>query len=184
MFIRTERLFLRPCWPEDWQELFALLDEGVIRNLARAPWPYTEEDARAFIALARQSRLPHFAVTLPTAQGPRLVGTCGLDEHEGEVELGYWIGPEWQGRGYASEAASAVLRLAAALGHRRLIASHFVDNPASGRVLRKIGFQPTGREPPRFSRGRGEEAQATEYAVELSGEGENGADPDMRRNVA
>lgn len=168
MFIRTERLFLRPCWPEDWQELFGLIDEGVIRNLARAPWPYTEEDARAFIAASQNRRLPRFAVTLPTAAGPRLVGTCGLEEHEGGVELGYWIGREWQGRGFATEAARAALRVACALGHRRVVASHFVDNPASGRVLRKIGFAPTGRVLERFSRGRGADFPSVEYAVELA----------------
>ena len=40
MFIRSERLFLRPGWPEEWAELLALIDDqGVVRNLASAPWP-------------------------------------------------------------------------------------------------------------------------------------------------
>ena len=40
MFIRSKRLFLRPGWPEDWTELYtAINDEGVVRNLASAPWP-------------------------------------------------------------------------------------------------------------------------------------------------
>ena len=47
MFIRSERLFLRPGWPEDWQELLSrIADESVVRNLAKAPWPYTADDAR------------------------------------------------------------------------------------------------------------------------------------------
>ncbi len=51
MFIRSERLFLRLGWPEDWQELFGLIrDQGIVRNLARAPWPYTPEHAREFAA--------------------------------------------------------------------------------------------------------------------------------------
>ena len=49
MFIRSERLFLRPGWPEDWQELLGQIDdESVARNLAQVPWPYTAEDARQF----------------------------------------------------------------------------------------------------------------------------------------
>lgn len=53
MFIRSERLFLRPGWPEDWAELLALIDdESVVRNLARAPWPYSPADARAFASQA------------------------------------------------------------------------------------------------------------------------------------
>jgi RimJ/RimL family protein N-acetyltransferase len=53
------------------------------------------------------------------------------------------------------------------LGHARLVASHFVDNPASGRVLRKLGFQPTGKVRLRHSCGRGEEAPAVEYTRDL-----------------
>ena len=147
MFIRSERLFLRPGWPEDWQELLdRIRDESVVKNLARAPWPYTAEHARDFAGQPQDQRCPHFFVTLPTAQGPaELVGCVGLARIEGEVELGYWIGRDYWGRGYATEAARAVLRLAKVLGHREVVAGHFIDNPASGAVLRKVGFAPTGK---------------------------------------
>ena len=52
------------------------------------------------------------------------------------------------------------------IGHRRIVASHYIDNPASGGVLRNLGFRPTGIVRPRFSAGRGYEAMATEYALE------------------
>lgn len=167
MFIRSERLFLRPGWPEDWQELLGSIDdEGIVRNLAKAPWPYRAEDAQWFAGQAQDPRVPHFFVTLP-ANG-RLIGSVGLGRHEdGEVELGYWIARPYWGRGYAPEAARAVLSLAKTLGHGRLVAGHFVDNPASGRVLAKIGFRPTGRIVPRFSLSRGREVDSVEYAVEL-----------------
>ena len=142
MFIRTERLFLRPGWPEDWQELLAGIgDEAVVRNLARAPWPYTADDARSFAAQPQADRTPHFVVTAPGPRGTQLIGACGLSRDDaGQVELGYWISrPHW-GHGYATEAAAALLRIAPLLGHRRLVASHFADNPASGRVLRKLGL--------------------------------------------
>lgn len=49
MFHRTQRLFLRPVFPEDWEAIFVgIADEGVVRNLARAPWPYRADDARHF----------------------------------------------------------------------------------------------------------------------------------------
>ncbi|BCA63969.1 GNAT family acetyltransferase [Sphingomonas sp. HMP9] len=54
-----------------------------------------------------------------------------------------------------------------ALGLRRLDAFHFVDNPASGRVLAKLGFRPTGRVEPRTSRGRGGEAPAVMFELDL-----------------
>lgn len=161
MFHRSERLFLRPAFPEDCEAILAgINDESVVRNLARAPWPYTLDDARAFAALPQDPRLPHFLVTLP---GVGVIGSAGLGEHDGAPEIGYWIARAHWGRGYASEAAAAVLQIAHALGHTRLTAGHFIDNPASGKVLRKIGFVPTGRITRRFSRARGTQAESVEY---------------------
>ncbi len=169
MFIRSERLFLRPGWPEDWRELLArIADEEVVKNLAKAPWPYTPDDARWFASQPQDQRLPHFFVTLPTAAGPaELVGCIGLGEIDGEVELGYWFARDHWGKGYATEAARAVLRLAKVLGHRKLVAGHFVDNPASGSVLRKVGFKPTGQLRQRYSVARGAEVESVEHQLEL-----------------
>ncbi len=183
MFIRRDRLFLRPGWPEDWQELFTRIgDEGVVRNLATAPWPYTERDAQTFAATPQDRRLPHFFVTLPSSTGPaELIGSVGLGESDGEVELGYWFARAHWGKGYATEAAGAVLRLAKVLGHDHLVAGHFMDNPASGRVLRKIGFRPTGRLRERFSLARGYKAQSVEHRITLGNpcDCDGGGDADM-----
>ncbi|MFM5916353.1 MAG: GNAT family N-acetyltransferase [Novosphingobium sp.] len=169
MFIRSERLFLRPAWPEDWPELLVRIgDEGVVKNLAKAPWPYTAEDARWFAEQPQNPRCPHFFVTLPTSAGPaELIGCVGLADDGNEVELGYWFGRAYWGRGYATEAARAVLRLAKVLGHREIVAGHFIDNPASGRVLRKAGFTPTGKLTRRFSLSRGYEAESVEHRIAL-----------------
>lgn len=169
MFIRSERLFLRPGWPEDWQELLSGIDdEGVARNLAKVPWPYTAEDARWFASQPQHPRCPHFLVTLPTSAEPaRVIGCIGLAEDREDVELGYWFAREHWGKGYATEAARAVVRLARVLGHRELVAGHFIDNPASGAVLRKAGFVPTGKLRQRFSLSRGYETQSVEHRLVL-----------------
>jgi RimJ/RimL family protein N-acetyltransferase len=175
MFIRSERLFLRPSWPEDWSDLFAAIaDEGVIRNLAMAPWPYTPEDAKDFARREQERLLPNFLITLPGANGAELIGSIGLARKPDEVELGYWIARSHWHQGYASEAARAVLRLADALGHRRVIAHHFADNPASGRVLEKVGFRRTGHAEQRFSKGRGQ----TALSVGLVRDAESNCDQD------
>ena len=164
VFHRSERLFLRPAFPEDSAAVLAGVgDEAVVRNLARAPWPYTMEDARTFAALPQDPRLPHFLVTLP---GQGVIGAAGLGEQDGEPELGYWIAQDHWGQGYATEAAAAVLRIARTLGHSRLMAGHFTDNPASGRVLRKLGFVPTGRIAQRACRARGMLVDTVEYALD------------------
>lgn len=179
MFFRSERLFLRPGWPEDWNELFGrIADEEIVRNLAEAPWPYGACDARDFAALAQDKRFPHFFITLPHTQagsGTELIGCIALmplkDQPGREPELGTWIARERCGQGYATEAGRAVLTIARTLGHRRVRASHFIDNPASARVLAKLGFRPTGSGEPRWSIARGGLAPAQLHELELAGVG-------------
>ncbi len=167
MFHRSERLLLRPPWPEDWKNVLGgIADEGVVRNLARAPWPYSAEDARQFVQLQIDPMFPRFLIT--RADNAILVGCVGIDSRAGEVELGYWIGRQHWGHGYATEASRAVIKVAQMLGHQRLVASHFLDNPASGRVLAKLGFEPTGRVVSRHSCGRAESAPTAEYALDLA----------------
>lgn len=156
MFARTERLLLRPSWPEDAQELHqAIADEAIVRNLARAPWPHSIDDAVRFATMSRDERYPAFLLMLRTNGAPKLIGACGLGEHDGEAELGYWIARPYWGLGFATEAGQAVIDIAKAIGHKALVASHFTDNPASARVLRKLGFRDTGKTAQRHSRGRG-----------------------------
>lgn len=166
MFHRSERLLLRPAWPEDWQALHAgIADEGVVRNLARAPWPYRLLDARQFVALPEDPLHPRFLIT--RARDAALLGCVGLDEMDGTADLGYWIARPYWGQGYATEAARSVIGVAQMLGHRCISASHFLDNPASGKVLTKLGFAPTGKVAARYNCARGELAPAREYVLDL-----------------
>ena len=172
MFHCTERLLLRPAWPEDWQAVYSgIADEGVVRNLARAPWPYSKDDARSFVEQPADPMYPRFLIT--RARDAALVGCIGIDLTGGQVELGYWIARQHWGHGYATEAGRGVIEIAATLGYRQMVASHFLDNPASGRVLTKLGFKPTGRVVNRHSCGRGEEAPTAEYSLNLSGQSED-----------
>ena len=74
--------------------------------------------------------------------------------------MGYWIARPYWGRGYATEASIALIDIGRTLGFGQLEGSHFIDNPASGRVLEKLGFRPLGITAPRLSCARGAEAQA------------------------
>ena len=168
MFHRTERLLLRPAWPEDWEMiLWGIGDERVVRNLASAPWPYLPDHAREFARRGQDPRCPAFLLTLPEDRGARLIGCAGLAETATGVELGYWIArPHWN-RGYATEGARGVIEVARLLGHARVEAGHYLDNPASGRVLRKLGFQPTGSVRARESLARGKATPCAHYALDL-----------------
>src|SRR5690242_20155798 len=170
MFARTERLLLRPGWTEDAPALAqAISDEMIVRNLATAPWPYGLRDAEAFLAQPRDPILPSFLIFERTDGAPQLVGSCGLGRRASRaVEMGYWIArPHW-GRGYATEACVALIDIARTLGLACLEGSHFLDNPASARVLEKLGFEPTGLVVPRVSCARGQEVAARLMRLQLS----------------
>lgn len=167
MFHRTERLLLRPAWPEDWPAIKAgIADLAVLRNLASAPHPYQDKDAQRFASSEPPARFPRFLLTM--AETAEVVGTIGIDpDPDGRTEMGYWVARQHWGNGFATEAGRAVLEMARILGHTQIAAAHFVDNPASGAVLRKIGFEPTGEIRERFSLGRGKAAPSVEYALDL-----------------
>lgn len=169
MFARTRRLLLRPGFPEDAPALAAAIaDQAIVRNLATAPWPYALRDAEAFLAAPRDPVLPSLLIIERTDKAPRLVGACGLGRRaSGAVELGYWIAREHWGRGIATEACAALIDIARALRLAALEGSHFVDNPASGRVLEKLGFEPTGIIAPRLSCARAGEAPAKLFRLRL-----------------
>ena len=180
MFARTPRLLLRPGFPEDAPALAAAIaDEGIVRNLSVVPWPYALRDAEAFLASPRDPVLPSFLIFERTASAPVLVGSCGLGRRpSGAVELGYWIGRPFWGRGFASEAGHALIDIARALGLRQIEASYFIDNPASARVLDKLGFESTGLIAPRTNCARGEAVPARLMRLRL------GAAEEKRRPLA
>lgn len=145
MFARTERLILRPGWDEEAAILAATIARpAVIRNLSRVPWPYREQDARAFLGRPHDPTLPHLLAFHRTMRGLALVGGVALGQEGGAVEIGYWVAPAYWGQGFATEMASAIIAMADAVGYEWVEARHFADNPASGGVLRKLGFRETG----------------------------------------
>jgi RimJ/RimL family protein N-acetyltransferase len=175
MFARTERLLLRPGWSQDAADLHrAIGDERIVRNLATAPWPYTFADAESFLATERKMSEPSLLIFRCTNGAPELIGGIGFGRRPtGETEFGYWLARRHWGRGYATEAGRALLATARhGLRVKRLDAGHFLDNPASGRVLEKLGFKPTGMIAPRYSAGRGEAAPCRLFKLELDQETE------------
>jgi [ribosomal protein S5]-alanine N-acetyltransferase len=147
--LETERLLLRPSIADDIPQIVPLLNNfDVSKNLARVPYPYTEDDARTFLVRGAEDRARGqaypFALTLRS--DGRVIGGCGLRlQDNGVFELGYWLGKPYWGQGYASEGARRVAAFAFKdLKAPTLKASWFHDNPASGRVLEKLGCVPAG----------------------------------------
>ncbi len=166
MFIRSERLFLRPGWPEDGKEFLRRV--GAWIALRQFAWPAPATRAGPPAHDAQIGRFPRLVVTLPGGEGARLIGCVGLSCSAYGAELAFWITPELRGQGYASEAARAMLGLACMLGHRHIAAIHFADNSASTRVLKKLGFNPTGETCYRLCTVRGAQAPAVVHRLELA----------------
>lgn len=154
MFARTERLTLRPGWPED----APVLAQAVVHD---APWPAMIDDPEAFLRQARAAHDPAFLIFDQIDSGPRLVGGVAVESGE----LGLWITPPARNSGYATEAGRAVIAMARhALGYRRLTARHLDSDPGSARVLTKLGFRPAG---PSMIAARNGHASATAYIADL-----------------
>jgi RimJ/RimL family protein N-acetyltransferase len=118
-------------------------NRNVWRNLRdRFPHPYTENDAEAWLALARaQPDWLNWAIVVDDAA----VGCVGLepltDVHAGTTHIGYWLGEPYWGRGIMTAAVQAIAGHAfSPLGFKRIETPVFAWNPASMRVLEKCGF--------------------------------------------
>lgn len=149
--LTTPRLVLRPFVPDDAAAVQAQVsDREVASTTAAIPHPYPEGGAAMWIGTHAQRHAAGEGVVLAIVlrESGEVVGSIEMrlmPAHRG-ADLGYWIGrPHW-GRGYATEAADALLRWGFATRDlHRVHAAHFSRNPASGAVLRKVGMRHEGR---------------------------------------
>jgi ribosomal-protein-alanine N-acetyltransferase len=159
--IETERLIIRPLELRDADAIFHHCRDGsVARFTARIPDPYPLLAVELYILGVRAgaNNRASFAYAVTDRKTATLVGACGIFKRNAAAthwEIGYWVGPEAQGRGIATEAATGLVEAAKSdLAPDRLIAGHFEDNPPSGRVLEKLGFAYTGKTTRLFCMGR------------------------------
>jgi [ribosomal protein S5]-alanine N-acetyltransferase len=148
--LQTERLTLRLHAPSDIPALVPLIGaREVAATTLRIPHPYTDSDAQDFIAGTQEELLSGSGLRLGIIlrESDTLCGGVGLraEPDHRRAELGYWIGVPYWGKGYATEAAAAMVKYGfGTLGMHRIFASHFVNNSASAGVLRKIGMRHEG----------------------------------------
>ena len=144
--LKTRRLVLRRLTVEDADAMFAYVrDRELTEFVAWEPHVSIEQTVLYLMTVEtayRDSELLEWGVT--TRRGGRLIGTCGftrVDREHARAELGYTIGRRFWGRGYATEAAAAVMRWGfESLGINRIEAQCALGNAASERVLEKLGM--------------------------------------------
>src|SRR5262245_55924828 len=140
--LTTERLLLRPFRRTDSKDFTRLAGDWAVASMTSdIPHPLSEHQASAWLKPGRSE--VRFAIEV----GSQLIGGAGYyQRRSGTAELGFWLGREWWGHGYATEATKAVLQYGFESRHvPGFTSSHFVDNAASAGVLRKLGFEPMGR---------------------------------------
>ncbi|MEC4890793.1 MAG: GNAT family N-acetyltransferase [Nitrospira sp.] len=149
--VRTDRLLLRPFGMGDAPDVQRLAGSyDVAKGTLVIPHPYPEGEAERWIASLRRDEeagtLVNFAIVLQAED--RVIGSIGLDiaaAHR-HARMSYWLGQPYWNRGYGTEAVQALLAYGFQQLHlHRIYAPHFLNNPASGRVLQKAGMRYEGR---------------------------------------
>jgi RimJ/RimL family protein N-acetyltransferase len=151
--IETERLLLRPLREGDLSRLAYLANRVEISHmLGTMPHPYSLADARKFFAQVQ--KLPNnagqFVIALKQ-NSERMIGSIGYGPATIEarclddIDFGYWLGVDYWGKGYALEATRAVIAHAFnTSGIEQIDTDYLTINPASGRILEKLGFVDAG----------------------------------------
>lgn len=161
--LETERLVLTSVEQGDAVRIAVLCNNWrVSRWLARVPFPYELEDARAFCGLVAQTtRTGSDMVWAIRLQGEKpLLGVISVTGMHGETpELGFWLGEPFWGQGIMSEAAAAaVAAFFSRCAHPDLYCGAFAGNEASLRIQNRLGFQKTGNGL-RYCLARGEDVE-------------------------
>ena len=142
--LKTKRLILRPFQLADAPDLQRLIgDYDVSKTLLVVPYPYVDGEAERFInsTLEETNRDTemHWAITLDK----NLIGGSGLKmkPEEKTIMVGYWLGKDFWGKGYMTEALREIINYAfQSTQAERVEACHFASNPASGKVMQKAGM--------------------------------------------
>lgn len=165
--MRTERLLLRPTRVEDAPRFAEIQSNwNVTRMLRLAPWPVVETEMAAWVATHPDEWAQGSAYRFAVERDGKVIGCCDADDIAGDQgEIGYWYDEAHWGGGIASEAAQALVRFAMEdLGLVRLDAGHAADNPASGKVLERVGFR-FQADITRYSRPHGEDRPYRTYTL-------------------
>ena len=150
MMMETDRLLLRPWLESDAEALYKYASDPDVGP--RAGWPphNSVEESRGIIRTVFSNATTWAIVWKETGEPIGAIGygpscDCNLPAREGEPITGYWIAKPYWNQGICTEALTMMIdHIRKTTNLTSLISGHFIDNPASGRVMEKCGFVTTG----------------------------------------
>ncbi|MCK2021280.1 MULTISPECIES: GNAT family N-acetyltransferase [Peribacillus] len=148
--ITTKRLVLRLFQKPDAVAVTKLCNNyNIYKNTLYLPYPYSIDDALSWIEhhLDNFNANKSYEFAITDNESGELYGAIALSNNQkfNNGELAYWIGEKFWGNGYATEAAQAILNFAfEEKQYHKVFARYFNSNPASGRVMQKLGLKKEG----------------------------------------
>lgn len=143
--IETERLILSQLEERDIPFIVEYLQHRIYSDFtSNIPYPYTRADAEFWLKMSKDVFENNTGYTFGIRnKDGHIIGAIGLhDRDDDKAELGYWIGIPYWNKGYVTEAAKAIVDFGfKELGFNKIFATHLPHNPASGKIMEKIGME-------------------------------------------
>jgi len=143
--IETERLILSELKESDLPLVIKYMQDKEYSDFTSTiPYPYGEEEAEFWLKITKEAFEKRKGYTFAIRdKSEKIIGAIGLhDEGADKAEIGYWMAKEFWNQGYVTEAAKAIVDFGfKELEYNKIFATHFPHNPASGKIMQKIGME-------------------------------------------
>ncbi|MFS0880202.1 GNAT family N-acetyltransferase [Metabacillus niabensis] len=148
LILETERLILQPFKEEDATRIRDLANDKELADIIGLPHPYETKHAMEWISIQpkQMNEGDEYPLKIVSKELNEIIGTITLrvDKHHNKGELGYWLGKDYWGKGFATEAVKKIIEFGFNLSLNKICASAITRNIASKKVLKKAGLQKEG----------------------------------------
>ena len=140
-FLTTKNLILKPIEYCDKNEVFSVFENALVAKTYMVPVFKDEEAREKFLLrlIENTQKVERFCYGIYLNK--TFIGLLNdVEVKDDEVEVGYCLHPKFWNKGYATEALKVAIDELFAIGYKTVMAAHFIENPASGRVMQKCGM--------------------------------------------
>ena len=148
--MKTDRLLIRPLKLTDWKDVeFYASDYDIAKTTLNIPHPYPKGSGKAFVShtIEQFDQGDNYTFSVFDRKEGHFMGLISLrmNKEFHHAELGYWIGKPFWGQGYGTEAAKALINFGfRELKLHKIFARAFAHNPASWKIMEKVGMSYEG----------------------------------------